>query len=497
MGMRPLSEAFPITQRFYQNLTAFNTSGNHAAVDIGAPIGSPVVAPEDGVITFADWAWALPGGPNDWAARKFQIKPAVGVTNVGGGIMTFLENSAGSTWIIAHLNSNDIAPAGTRVRKGQIIGYSGNTGSSTGPHAHIALIPKNPDYGNGFWGGIDPEPHIREKYAPLTPTDDRKTTNEGYLNGIDVSAYQPHDIASKVSADFVIVKVTEGIGWESKIWRAQLADARKRKRKVGVYHYCRPQNDPVAEANYFYDTAKSADSPDLVWVADWEEPAYYANTAWASRFMARLDQLTGKTTVLYANTAGLIGGTWSSKDRDRPVWRAFPVLKGTGYATSFDLPPLPSGWTRLVMDQYSFHGRLAGYGADLDLNVYYGGLTPWGAVGSASTKKDFLAMATEADLRRIVREESKAAIIRELTYYRNKRGGAGGKVSIQDQILWMAADAKKVNDKLDAIMAAVTPSVITACIREAGLSSDVDEEKLAGLIAGQLITKLTNVRETV
>ena len=497
MGMRPVDEAFPVTQSFDQNLTQFNVGGSHGAIDFGTPVGTPVVAPEDGVITFADWAWNLEGGPNDWAARDYQIKPAAGVTNVGGGIMSRLVNSAGSHWYFAHLNSNDIAPAGTRVRKGQVIGYTGNTGSSTGPHLHISLVPPNPIWSNGYWGGINPAPYIREKFAPLTPTDDRKTTGDGYLNGIDVSAYQPADIASKVSADFVIVKATEGIGWESPIWRAQLADARKRKRKVGVYHYCRPQNDPVAEANYFHDRVKSADSPDLVWVADWEEPAYYRNTAWASRFMARLDQLTGKTTVLYANTAGLTGGTWSTKDRDRPVWRAFPLLKGTGYATSFDLPPLPGGWTRLVMDQYSFHGRLAGYGADLDLNVYYGGLTPWGAVGSASTKKDFLAMATEADLRRIVREESKAAFIRELTYAREKLGGVGGRVSIQDQILWMAADAKKVNDKLDAIMSAVTPSVITACIREAGLSSDVDEEKLAGLIAGQLITKLTNVREAV
>ena len=121
--------------------------------------------------------------------------------------------------------------------------------------------------------------------------------------------------------------------------------------------------------------------------------------------MARLDRLTGKTTVLYANTAGLTGGKWSQRDMDRPVWRAFPILKGTGYATSFNLPPLPGAWTRLVMDQYSFHGRLPGYGGDLDLNVYYGGLPQWGAVGSASTKKDWLSMATEADLRRVIREE--------------------------------------------------------------------------------------------
>ena len=65
-------------------------------------------------------------------------------------------------------------------------------------------------------------------------------------------------------------------------------------------------------------------------------------------------------------------------------------------------------------------------------------------------------MATEADLRRIVAEETKKAVIRELTYPRQKLGGAGGKVSRQDESLYIAANEAKVNRKLDALVDGVT-----------------------------------------
>lgn len=424
MAMRPVPEAYPVTQSFEQNLTQYNVAGSHGAIDYGTPIGTPIVAPEDGVITFADWCYNLPGGPDQWDVRDYQIKPAYGVTNVGGGIMTRLTNELGTKWWFAHLSSNNIAPVGTRVRKGQIIGYTGNTGSSTGPHLHMALIPKYATWGNGYFGGIDPQRYLTERYAPLNTVVDRKTTGDIFLQGIDTSDFQPANIALKVPASFVIVKTTEGIGWQAKNWKKQLANARAKKLKVGVYHYARPQNNAVREAEYFHSVVKAHDSKDLIWFLDWEEKEYYRDTAWASRFMARLDQLTGRTTGLYANTAGLVGGIWSAKDKQRPLWRAYPVLTGTGYATSFNLPPAAAGFTRLVMDQYSFHGRLPGYAGDLDLNVYYGGIPAWGAVGSAATKQNLLEeiMASPAERKALAKELA----IEVLTYKNEKVVGKNG-----------------------------------------------------------------------
>lgn len=168
-AMRPVPGMYPVTQRFSDNATIYNYGAGHGAIDYGVPVGTPVLAPEDGVVGHADWAWNLPGGPNDWAARDYQIKPAPGDTRTGGGIMVSIINSAGSRWWLCHLSKTDLN-RGDRVRRGQIIGYSGNTGSSTGPHLHVSLLPAAPNWGNGFFGAIDPEPWITRPYAPITAT---------------------------------------------------------------------------------------------------------------------------------------------------------------------------------------------------------------------------------------------------------------------------------------------------------------------------------------
>ena len=177
-AMRPVPGMYPITQRFSDNATIYNYGAGHGAIDYGVPVGTPVLAPEDGVVGHADWAWNLPGGPNDWAARDYQIKPAPGDTRTGGGIMVSITNSAGSRWWLCHLSKTDLNP-GDRVRRGQIIGYSGNTGSSTGPHLHVSLLPAAPNWGNGFFGAIDPAPYITAAYSPLTYTTWQGTATAG------------------------------------------------------------------------------------------------------------------------------------------------------------------------------------------------------------------------------------------------------------------------------------------------------------------------------
>lgn len=165
MAMRPVPSKFPVSQGFDGQFSNKLTGGSgHGAIDFACPVGTPVVAPEDGTVVFASWCWDLPGGPNDWLSRWYQLKPAVGNRNAGGGIMTIIRNDVGSVWILAHLNDNNIAPAGTSVKKGQVIGYSGNTGSSTGPHLHVGLVPAQANWSNGFYGAIDPSPWLTETY---------------------------------------------------------------------------------------------------------------------------------------------------------------------------------------------------------------------------------------------------------------------------------------------------------------------------------------------
>jgi murein DD-endopeptidase MepM/ murein hydrolase activator NlpD len=85
----------------------------HAGLDIGAGWGSPIVAAGDGRVIGAGWA----GG----YGREVQIAH-------GGGLVS----------LYGHM-SEIVAQPGSFVRAGQVIGYVGSSGLSTGPHLHFEV----------------------------------------------------------------------------------------------------------------------------------------------------------------------------------------------------------------------------------------------------------------------------------------------------------------------------------------------------------------------
>ncbi len=85
------------------------SSGMHYGTDFAVPIGTPVVAPEDGTVWQAGW-----GGD--------------------AGNMVAI-NSGNVQHKLMHLSQVKVKP-GEKVTKGQVVGLSGNTGYSTGPHLH-------------------------------------------------------------------------------------------------------------------------------------------------------------------------------------------------------------------------------------------------------------------------------------------------------------------------------------------------------------------------
>jgi murein DD-endopeptidase MepM/ murein hydrolase activator NlpD len=98
---------------------AAHTHHNYPAVDIAAPLGSPVYALADAIVLRA---WTTPD-------------PACGI----GLTMTTLD---GQTWTYCHLAVLDpkVTP-GTRLAAGQQVGLVGATGDATGPHLHLQLQP--------------------------------------------------------------------------------------------------------------------------------------------------------------------------------------------------------------------------------------------------------------------------------------------------------------------------------------------------------------------
>lgn len=86
----------------------------HTGIDIGAPMGAPIYAPTDGVVYSA------------------------GYNSGGYGNLTVIEHGGGLSTVYAH-QSSILVSAGQAVARGQVIGYVGSTGHSTGPHLHFEV----------------------------------------------------------------------------------------------------------------------------------------------------------------------------------------------------------------------------------------------------------------------------------------------------------------------------------------------------------------------
>ena len=107
-----------ISSRFtYSRLhPIYKTYRAHTGVDFAAPKGTPVHAVADGTVIFKGW-----GG--------------------GGGNTLKIKHNNG--FMTGYLHLSGYAKGirqGSRVSQGQLIGYVGSTGASTGPHLDLSLI---------------------------------------------------------------------------------------------------------------------------------------------------------------------------------------------------------------------------------------------------------------------------------------------------------------------------------------------------------------------
>ena len=109
------TEKFKITSGF-GNRTAptAGASTSHNGIDIATPLGTPVVAPADGVVTLVNY-----------------------VPNLGGKQIVIKHNDGYQTGY-AHL-SEQLVSVGQKVKQGQLIAKTGNSGIGTGAHLHFTL----------------------------------------------------------------------------------------------------------------------------------------------------------------------------------------------------------------------------------------------------------------------------------------------------------------------------------------------------------------------
>jgi murein DD-endopeptidase MepM/ murein hydrolase activator NlpD len=114
---RPLEGGGTLRSRFgYRIHPIFKTRRLHTGVDLAARSGTPIYASGDGTIEWAKWQSGY--------GNKIEIKHVNGYETAYGHMSRYADG---------------IKP-GVRVRQGQVIGYVGSTGQSTGPHLHFEIL---------------------------------------------------------------------------------------------------------------------------------------------------------------------------------------------------------------------------------------------------------------------------------------------------------------------------------------------------------------------
>jgi murein DD-endopeptidase MepM/ murein hydrolase activator NlpD len=124
----------PITGPFGARIDPFNGEGAfHAGVDISSHYGQPILAPADGVVTYAAFYSGY--------GRLIEVNHGNGITTRYG-----------------HLSGFAITD-GQSVRKGQVLGYVGMSGRSTGAHLHYEVrIHDTP---------VNPHKYLRDVASPV------------------------------------------------------------------------------------------------------------------------------------------------------------------------------------------------------------------------------------------------------------------------------------------------------------------------------------------
>ncbi|NTW22396.1 M23 family metallopeptidase [Candidatus Falkowbacteria bacterium] len=110
LAFKYISSPFTTGRRYVE---AFSVSTKHRAIDYAAAQGTPIRAIGDGTVTHAGWA-------------------------AGYGNFTSINHNSTYSTNYGH-QSKIIVKRGQRVRQGEVIGYVGSTGFSTGPHLHFEM----------------------------------------------------------------------------------------------------------------------------------------------------------------------------------------------------------------------------------------------------------------------------------------------------------------------------------------------------------------------
>ena len=198
------------------------------------------------------------------------------------------------------------------------------------------------------------------------------------MNGIDISNHQKGINLSKVPADFVIIKATQGVTYTSPSFYTQISEALSLGRFVGVYHYA-SKGGAIPEAEHFLSIV-SPYIGQVILVLDWEgqDNPNFSNPEYAIAWLKYVEQKTGIRPFIYMSKS--VCRQYASKwDPKYPLWCAQYANKlPTGYKDAPWTDTKGFGpWPCCQILQYASTGLLSGYLKYLDLDKAYITLAEW------------------------------------------------------------------------------------------------------------------------
>ena len=194
------------------------------------------------------------------------------------------------------------------------------------------------------------------------------------MHGIDVSHYDGTIDWAKVKAsgiDFAFMKATEGTTFVDPDLAANWKGAGDAGVIRGAYHFLRPADDAVAQADFFVATAGVPGKGDLPLALDLETTDNMPNATVASvtaAFLARVQEQTGRAPVVY--TSARFWGTFAGPSTGYDQYALWDAQWTTA------CPSLPPAWVNWTFWQNAATGTVPGISGtmNVDLDQFNGSL---------------------------------------------------------------------------------------------------------------------------
>lgn len=340
----------------------YNDGSAHNAIDLRASVGTPVFAAEPGTVNMVQY----------WDGKTIK-----GNQSYGNLIRIRHSNYQGTKQLetyYAHL-SKILVSNGQTVSEGQIIGYSGNTGHSTGPHLHFEVRVNRNRSNPLYWLDDDftcanptVAKHLGTYKSVVVPEADKN--KDGGQLGIDASKYQGNIDWAKVAKDGVRFAILRAGSQDNNgpyvdpYFEKNYTGAKAAGLKVGAYvfTYGKTEDEQNKELNVWLTAlqGKTFDYPVFVDVEADQLKNVSNLTNLVKRMMDILDQ-KGFIPGWYSYTNFINSYIDANALKDYPLWVA-DYRDSIGYKGDY------------MMWQYSSSGTIDGISGDVDLNLDYSGI---------------------------------------------------------------------------------------------------------------------------